>query len=61
MLFLLIAGLVYPGVAEWSYAAPMTMSLAGVAWRQQAFPVDAAANVLGLSASNALEVVFGVR
>jgi hypothetical protein len=49
------------GVAEWSYAAPMTMSLAGVAWRQQAFPVDAAANVLGLSASNALEVVFGVR
>lgn len=48
-------------IAEWSYAAPMSMSLAGVSWSQQAFPLDAAANAFGLSASNAIEATFGVR
>ncbi len=49
------------GTAEWSLFVPMTPALAGVAWRQQAFPLDAAANPFGLSASNAVEAVFGVR
>jgi len=49
------------GVAGWSYAAPLSMALAGVVWGQQGFPLDLAANPFGLSASNAIEATFGVR
>jgi hypothetical protein len=48
-------------VAEWSYSAPLSMSLAGVVWRQQGFPLDPAASAFGLSASNAIVATFGVR
>lgn len=49
------------GAADWSYAVPVSLALAGVAFRQQAFPFDAAANPFGLGASNGVEATFGVR
>jgi hypothetical protein len=49
------------GRAEWALAIPNTPSLAGATFRQQAFVLDAAANVLGLTASNAVLVTLGVR
>lgn len=49
------------GAADWSYTVPNDTALAGVAWRQQAFPFDAAANPFGLAASNAVLGTFGVR
>lgn len=49
------------GVAEWTYAVPFTTSFAGTGFFQQAFPLDPAANPFGLSASNALHAVFGIR
>lgn len=49
------------GVAEWTYTVPVTPALAGAGFRQQAFPVDPAANTFGLSGSNALEAVSGIR
>jgi hypothetical protein len=47
--------------AEWSLAIPNVPSLAAATFRQQAFVIDAAANALGLAASNAVTVTLGVR
>lgn len=49
------------GAADWSYAVPVSMALAGVSFGQQAFPLDFAANPFGLSASNGVTGTFGVR
>lgn len=49
------------GRAEWALTIPNTPSLAAVSFRQQAFVFDAAANTLGLVASNAVIVTTGVR
>ena len=49
------------GAAEWTLAVPVSASLVGASIQQQAFPLDAAANPFGLSASNALTATFGVR
>ncbi len=47
--------------AEWALAIPNSLALAGVAFRQQAFVFDAAANSGGLTASNAVTVTLGIR
>jgi hypothetical protein len=49
------------GRAEWALAIPNTPSLAAASFRQQAFVLDATANALGLTASNAVLVTLGVR
>ncbi|HEX5050342.1 MAG TPA: hypothetical protein VFZ65_01090 [Planctomycetota bacterium] len=49
------------GRAEWALSIPNTPSLAAVSFRQQAFVLDAAANAVGLTASNAVLVTTGVR
>ncbi len=49
------------GRAEWALSIPNIPSLAAVSFRQQAFVLDAAANTLGLTASNAVLVTTGVR
>jgi hypothetical protein len=49
------------GAAEWATGIPNIPTLAGVSFRQQAFVLDAAANALGLTASNAVLVTTGVR
>ncbi|MEO6594391.1 MAG: hypothetical protein ABIP94_06530, partial [Planctomycetota bacterium] len=49
------------GTAEWSLAIPNSASLANVPIYQQAFPLDAAANALGLAASNGLVMTMGIR
>ena len=49
------------GVAEWTLTVPVDPSLVGASIQQQALPFDAAANPVGLSASNALTATFGVR
>lgn len=49
------------GRAEWALVIPNTPSLAAVAFRQQAFVLDAGANAFGLTASNAVLVTTGVR
>jgi hypothetical protein len=49
------------GVAEWSFAIPNSASFVGLPIYQQAFPLDAAANPLGLVASNGLAMTLGLR
>jgi hypothetical protein len=46
---------------EWSLAVPNAPALAGVVFRQQAFVVDGPANPLGLTASNAITAMLGLR
>jgi hypothetical protein len=49
------------GRSEWALAIPNTPALAGASFRQQAYVLDAAANALGITASNAVLVTLGVR
>jgi len=46
---------------EWQLAIPNVPALVSVRLYQQGFPVDSAANSLGLSASNRIEIVPGIR
>jgi hypothetical protein len=48
-------------VAEWSVAIPNSTSFVGMPIRQQAFPLDLAANALGLVASNGIVMTPGIR
>jgi hypothetical protein len=49
------------GKAEWALPVPNVPALAGAMFWQQAFVFDAAANALGLAASNGVVVTLGVR
>jgi hypothetical protein len=49
------------GAAEWTLTIPNTPALAGAPFYQQAFVLDAAANALGLIASNGIAVTPGIR
>lgn len=49
------------GFAEWSVTIPNSASCVGLAIRQQAFPLDAGANALGLVASNGIVMTLGIR
>ena len=58
---LILVGPAIGSRAEVSLTIPATVALAGVSIFEQAFPVDPAANPLGLAASNGLQLVLGVR
>lgn len=49
------------GSVDWSLAIPNTPSLLNVRLFQQAFAPDAAANALGLTASNGIQISTGIR
>ena len=49
------------GSAEWTLQLPSVPEIAGVPLYQQAFPFDAAATSLGLTASNGLIITPGIR
>jgi hypothetical protein len=47
--------------AEWIFSIPLSTSLAGSSIYQQAFPLEAGVNPLGITASNGLRMVLGIR
>jgi hypothetical protein len=54
-------GVATAGGAEWTLAIPNTAALANVHLFQQVFALDPAANALGLTASNGIEIITGIR
>jgi hypothetical protein len=54
-------GVATAGSAEWTIAIPNTTSLVNLPLFQQVFALDPPANALGLTASNGLESITGIR
>ena len=49
------------GIADWTVSIPFSVALAGMSIYQQAFPFEAGVNPLGMTASNGLRLILGIR
>ncbi|HEX6811419.1 MAG TPA: hypothetical protein VF384_07340 [Planctomycetota bacterium] len=58
---LLAFEIVSEGAADWTLSIPYSVALAGLSIYQQAFPFEPGVNPLGVTASNGLRLILGIR